>query len=102
MDALVSPEHLLTVAEAAIFAGVSEKTIYRALESRRLKHARIGQSKCYRIRPEWLDEWIDASAIEVQPAVSGLAIQHAVAPPRTARRGPYAQEQTPRRGFLKK
>lgn len=101
MIALVSTEHLLTVAEAARFAGVSEKTIYRALEARRLKHARIGQSKCYRIRREWLDDWIDDSAVDVEPAVSGFAIEHPVGPPRTARRGPYAQEQTPRRGILK-
>jgi excisionase family DNA binding protein len=101
MDVLVSTEHLLTVAEAAGFAGVSEKTIYRALDSRRLKHARIGQSKCYRIRREWLDDWIDDSAVEVEPAVSGFAIERPVSPPRTARRGPYAQEQTPRRGILK-
>ncbi len=102
MDALVSTEHLLTVAEAARFAGVSEKTIYRALDARRLKHACIGQSKCYRIRREWLDAWIDNSAVEVEPAVSGFAIEQAVTPPRTARSGPYAEEQTPRRGFLKK
>ena len=43
MDVPVSPEHLLTVGEAANFAGVSEKTIYRALDARRLRHARIGQ-----------------------------------------------------------
>jgi excisionase family DNA binding protein len=101
MDALVSTEHLLTVAEAARFAGVSEKTIYRAIEARRLKHARIGQSKCYRIRPQWLDDWIDDCAVEAEPAVSGFAIEHPVSPPRTARSGPYAQGQTPRRGILK-
>lgn len=101
MDALVSTEHLLTVAEAARFAGVSEKTIYRALDARRLKHACIGQSKCYRIRREWLDDWIDDSAIDVEPAFSAVEIKSPIAPPRTARGGPYAQEQTPRRGILK-
>ena len=91
----------LSVAEAAEYIGVSTKTIYRAIDSRRLKHARIGQSKCFRIRPEWLDEWIDGAAVEPEPAVSEVAVRHAAAPPRTARRGPYAQAQTPRRGILK-
>ncbi|MBJ7354371.1 MAG: helix-turn-helix domain-containing protein [Thermoleophilaceae bacterium] len=91
----------LSVAEAADYIGVSSKTIYRAIESRRLKHARVGQSKCFRIRPEWLDDWINESAVEPEPAVSEVAIRRAVTPPRTARRGPYAQAQTPRRGFLK-
>lgn len=91
----------LSVAEAAAYVGVSTKTVYRALETRRLKHARIGLSKGYRIRPEWLDDWINESAVEPEPAVSEVAIKHAAAPPRTARRGPYAQAQTPRRGFLK-
>lgn len=95
------PAPLMNVAEAAKYVGVSTKTIYRALESRQLKHARIGQSKGYRIRREWLDDWINESAVEPEPAVSEVAIIHAVTPPRTARRGPYAQEQTPRRGILK-
>lgn len=95
------PDHLLAVSEAAAYAGVSTKTIYRALEARRLKHARIGQSKCYRIRREWLDAWIDESAVEVEPAFSDVAFKVPARPPQTARRGPYSQEQTPRRGFLK-
>lgn len=96
------PAPLLNVAEAAEYVGVSTKTIYRALESGRLAHARVGQRKGYRIRREWLDDWIDECVVEPEPAVSEVAIKHAVNPPRTARRGPYAQGQTPRRGFLKK
>lgn len=91
----------LSVAEAAEYVGVSTKTIYRALEGRRLKHARIGQSKCFRIRPEWLDDWINESAVEPEPAVSEVAIRHTATPARTARRSPYAQAQAPRRGILK-
>lgn len=91
----------LSVAEAAAYVGVSTKTIYRAIESRRLKHSRIGQTKCYRIRPEWLDAWIDGAAVEPEPALSEVQIKHPAKPPRTARRGPYAQAKTPRRGILK-
>lgn len=91
INATTNAKLTLSVAEAAAYVGVSSKTIYRAIESRRLKHARIGQSKCFRIRPEWLDDWINASAVEPEHAISEIAIRHATTPPRTARRGPYAQ-----------
>lgn len=101
MDGQNSTGQVLTVTQAAEYIGVSSKTIYRALDAKRLKYACVGQSKCYRIRREWLDAWFDENAVEAEPASSGLAIERPVNPPRTARRGPYAQEQTPRRGFLK-
>lgn len=101
MEAATNTAIMLSVAEAASYVGVSTKTIYRALETRRLKHARIGQSKCYRIRSAWLDDWINECTVEPEPAVSEVTIEHAAAPPRTARRGPYAQSKTPRRGILK-
>lgn len=101
MEGQTTTRRLLTVNQAAEYAGVSQKTIYRAINARRLTHACIGQSKCYRIRREWLDAWIDESAVEAEPASSGFAIEHPASPPRTARSGPYAQEQTPRRGILK-
>jgi excisionase family DNA binding protein len=92
---------IMNVTQAAEYAGVSSKTIYRAINARRLTHSCIGESKCYRIRREWLDAWIDESAVEAEPASSGVAITHPASPPRTANSGPYAQGQTPRRGILK-
>jgi excisionase family DNA binding protein len=100
MDGQVSHDRLLTVAEAASFAGVSTKTIYRAIDARRIKHARIGQSKCFRIRLQWVNDWIDASSVDVEPSFSEFDIRHPQTPQKTARRGPYAEGQTPRRGFL--
>lgn len=91
----------LSVAEAAAYVGVSTKTIYRALEGRRLRHACIGMKKGYRIRREWLDEWITESIVEPEAALSEVEFKNPSAPPRTARRGPYAGAQTPRRGILK-
>ncbi|MBI4896806.1 MAG: helix-turn-helix domain-containing protein [Actinobacteria bacterium] len=81
----------LTVAQAATYVGVSTKTIYRAVEDGRLKAAALGRSGGIRIRPEWIDEWIDGDIYlpKEQPA-------------RPSRR-PYAQaaaRQQPRRGFL--
>lgn len=101
LDGRRSTAQILNVTQAAEYAGVSPKTIYRAINARRLTHACIGQSKCYRIRREWLDAWIDESAVEAEPASSVFAIAHPASPPRTAISGPYAQVQTPRRGILK-
>lgn len=101
IDGQRSTAQILNVTQAAEYAGVSRKTIYRAINSRHLTHSCIGQSKCYRIRREWLDEWIDENAVHAEPATSGFAINHPAGPPRSARSGPYAEQQTPRRGILK-
>lgn len=101
MDGQNSTGQVLTVTQAAEYVGVSQKTIYRAINARRLTHSCVGETKCYRIRREWLDAWIDESAVEAEPASSGFAITHPLDPPRTANSGPYAQAQTPRRGILK-
>lgn len=101
MDGQNPTGQVLTVAEAAEYVGVSQKTIYRALDARSLKHACVGRSKCYRIRREWLDAWIDECSVEDEPGSSGLATKQPVRPPKTPRNGPYAGKQTPRRGFLK-
>lgn len=97
IDAL---DPILTVEQAAKLMSVSTKTIYRAIEARTIRFARLGQSKCYRIRLSWLYEWIDRSAEDVLP-ISEFEITGTKAPPRTANRGPYAREKTPRRGTLK-
>lgn len=91
---------VLTIAEAAKLARVSTKTIYRALDAGALRCSNLGQRKGYRTRESWLNEWINRNAQEVR-AVSELEVRSPTSPPRTARRGPYAAKQTPRRGFLK-
>lgn len=83
----------LTVAQAAAYVGVSTKTIYRAIEDGRLKAAALGRSGAIRIRPEWIDEWIDDNVYSPsQPAA-----------PTRSPRGAYAgsaKRQQPRRGYL--
>lgn len=49
----------LTVAEGAEYAGVSRDTIYTACERRELRHARIGGRRSIRIKPEWIDSWLE-------------------------------------------
>jgi excisionase family DNA binding protein len=52
----------LTVAEGAEYAGVSRDTIYTACERRELRHARIGGRRAIRLKPAWIDEWLERHA----------------------------------------
>jgi excisionase family DNA binding protein len=52
----------LTVSEAAEYAGVSRDTIYTACERRELHHARIGGRRSIRLKPEWIDAWLEQHA----------------------------------------
>ena len=49
----------LNVAEGAEYAGVSRDTIYTACERGELRHARIGGRRAIRMKPAWIDEWIE-------------------------------------------
>ena len=60
-----------TVAESAIYSGVSRDTIYTACERRELKHARIGGRRSIRIKAEWIDIWLERhsrGAVTTAPA----------------------------------
>jgi excisionase family DNA binding protein len=52
----------LTVDQAAARALVSRRTIYTACRDRQLRHARVGGRRDIRLRAEWIDAWLDASA----------------------------------------
>jgi excisionase family DNA binding protein len=56
----------LNVAEAAEYAGVSRDTIYTACERRELRHARISGRRSIRLKPEWIDAWLERYASSVQ------------------------------------
>jgi excisionase family DNA binding protein len=56
----------LTVRQAAERAQVSEATIRREVKARRLTAARVGGRRSWRFRPEYVDEWLQASQ---QPAI---------------------------------
>ena len=49
----------LTVVEGAEYAGVSRDTIYTACERREIRHARIGGRRAIRLKPEWIDAWLE-------------------------------------------
>jgi excisionase family DNA binding protein len=52
----------LNVAEAAEYAGVSRDTIYTACERREIHHARVGGRRSIRLKPEWIDAWLERHA----------------------------------------
>jgi excisionase family DNA binding protein len=49
----------LKVALAADYAGVSRDTIYTACERAELRHVRVGGRRAIRMKPEWVDEWLE-------------------------------------------
>src|SRR5207249_8314668 len=51
-----------TVAEGSAYAGVSRDTIYTACERGELRHARIGGRRSIRLKPDWIDAWLEQHA----------------------------------------
>jgi excisionase family DNA binding protein len=49
----------LNVSEAAEYAGVSRDTIYTACERQELRSARVSGRRAIRIRPHWIDNWLE-------------------------------------------
>ena len=58
----------MTVAEGAEYAGVSRDTIYTACERREIRHARVGGRRAIRVKPEWIDEWLERHSRDSQPS----------------------------------
>jgi len=51
----------MTPKEAGDYLGVSVDTIYRACETKGLRHTKLGHSTL-RLRREWVDAWADSLA----------------------------------------
>lgn len=58
--AATSPSPWLTVADAAKRAQCARSTIYSEVQAGRLRAAKVGGGRILRIRPEWVDEWLQA------------------------------------------
>jgi excisionase family DNA binding protein len=63
----------MTVGEAAEYAGVSRDTIYTACERCEIRHARIAGRRAIRLKPEWIDAWLERHA---RDAVAATASHH--------------------------
>ncbi len=48
--------------QAAARAQVAKRTIYAAVNSGRLRAARIGDRRTLRFRAEWVDSWLESCA----------------------------------------
>jgi excisionase family DNA binding protein len=62
----------LTVREAARIARTSEKTIYSEIRAGRLRASRVtGRATgTYRLRADWVEQWLIASAPPVRTSVA--------------------------------
>lgn len=60
----------LTVEQAAERAQVGRRIVYHEVNAGRLRAARVGGRRQLRIRPEWVDSWLEQAAEpqEVRPA----------------------------------
>jgi excisionase family DNA binding protein len=56
----------LTVAEAAEYTGLSRDTIYTACERREIRQVRLGGRRAIRLKPEWIDAWLERHALDAQ------------------------------------
>jgi excisionase family DNA binding protein len=65
------PGPWLTVAEAAQRARCGVKTVYREVRTGRLRAARIGGRRELRLRPEWVDGWLDETSAVVMVRADG-------------------------------
>ncbi len=56
----------LKVGEGAEYANVSRDTIYTACERGELRSVRVSGRRAIRLRPAWIDAWLERHAPEVQ------------------------------------
>ncbi len=56
----------LKVGEGAEYANVSRDTIYTACERGELRSVRVSGRRAIRLRPAWIDAWLERHAPDVQ------------------------------------
>ncbi|MCC6162098.1 MAG: helix-turn-helix domain-containing protein [Acidobacteria bacterium] len=69
----------LTVGEGADYANVSRDTIYTACERKELRHVRISGRRTIRLRPIWIDAWMEQHAREPRGARPATSVQDGAA-----------------------
>lgn len=69
----------LTVGEGADYANVSRDTIYTACERKELRHVRISGRRTIRLRPIWIDAWMEQHAREPRDARPATSMQDGAA-----------------------
>ncbi len=56
----------LTPEQAAARAQVGKRVVYNEVKAGRLRAARIGGRRELRIKPDWIDAWLEQSAVPVE------------------------------------
>lgn len=56
----------LLASEAARYARLSERTLYREARLGRLRHARVGGRRELRFLRTWIDEWLTATSEPIE------------------------------------
>jgi excisionase family DNA binding protein len=75
----------LNVGEGAEYAGLSRDTIDTACERKELRHVHVGGRRSIRLKPEWIDDWLERHASGVQESFKippNRASLNAKTPPR--------------------
>jgi excisionase family DNA binding protein len=67
----------MTIEQASMYAGVGAKTLYRAIRRRRLRAAVIDGRRTLRLRREWIDQWLEATATPVDASRLAVRVTHA-------------------------
>jgi len=65
----------LTVGEGAEYANVSRDTIYTACERKELRHVRISGRRTIRLKPVWIDAWLEQHAREPKASIHPASAQ---------------------------
>ncbi|MBP7778274.1 MAG: helix-turn-helix domain-containing protein [Acidobacteria bacterium] len=69
----------LTVGEGADYANVSRDTIYTACERHELRHVRISGRRTIRLKPVWIDAWLEQHAQEPRGPRGTASVQNGAA-----------------------
>ena len=56
----------LNVAQGAEYAGVCRDLIYDACTARKMHHIRVGGRRAIRLKPEWIDAWLERHTVRMQ------------------------------------
>ena len=65
-----------TAAEAAQYTGVSRDTNLHGIERREIRQVRLGGRRAIRLKPEWIDMWLELHVLEAQDqrVVAGMPL----------------------------
>jgi excisionase family DNA binding protein len=64
----------LNVTQAAEYASVCRDTIYTACEQGELRHMRLSGRRAIRLKPQWIDAWLERYVVEPHDSGAGSKV----------------------------